>query len=275
MTPEQSNTAVELEETTDGAQPQGPVEVSEAEQRALNYGWKPKEEWHGPEDQWVTAEEFNRRSKLFHQINSQRGEISELKNALKRMHSMMVKNNETAYQNAINELQTQRHTALQQGDTETVVQIENQVNQMNTAMRQSTQEMNDSFHLPDVPEFFLHWREQNPWYGSDKEKTAYADAIAGVLAQDYQQKGMAINKEDLLNQVANKVMTTFGGPRAKAVNKKSPEVLSAQSASPRSTGGKGINSLEPSEQQIARTIMHATGMSEKEYMKQYRELGGK
>lgn len=258
----------EVEDYQEGPEQQ----YSEAEIRAMEQGWKPQEEWEGDPDEWVSAAEFNRRGQLFGKINSQKQELREMRNAMKRMHEMMVANNENAYKNALAELKAQRQQALENGDTDLVLQLDNQVDYTTQAMKQTTQEMRKSFQAPEeVPEFFQEWKENNAWYGSDKKKTALADAVAAELVQQYQQQGKQIDREQLLNEVAKEVRTTFGNTNnATKLKNKSPDVMGSRPPS-NASRGKGISSLEPFEQQIARTIIQTTGMTEQEYMKQYRE----
>ncbi|NIR14377.1 MAG: hypothetical protein GWN86_10690, partial [Desulfobacterales bacterium] len=60
---------------------------SESERQARAQGWAPKEEWRGPEDQWVDADTFlergqknnailrERNEKLFNEIQSLKDEL--------------------------------------------------------------------------------------------------------------------------------------------------------------------------------------------------------
>lgn len=242
--------------------------LSPAEQKAAQYGWKPKEEWEGSPEDWISAAEFNRRSELFGKISSQRHEVAELKKAIKQMHSMMVANNSKGYQNAIDNLKYEREQALAEGDTDKVILLDGQLEATQQHMKQSTNEMLQGVQVNDTPEYYQQWREQNSWYGSDAKMTAYADAVAKAIVAE---KGNNIDKQQLLKEIAEDTLSTFN----KAPKKRgSPQVLGTAPTSGSSTTqrGKGISSLSPADQQIARTLMNVTGMSEKEYMKQYNEV---
>ena len=241
-----------------------------AEQQALARGWQPKEQWQGPEEDWVTAAEYNRRSQLFGKISNQRHEIEELRNAMRQMHNMLVKNTESGFNNAINSLKQERQQALQDGDTDKVMQLDQQLEATQQYKQQSTTELKNGVKFNQTPDFYREWKESNSWYGSNKRMTAYADAVARELLE--QNPGM--DKAELLKQVGEETQNQFNNRQSQgAMSSKSntPKVLGTQAAQRDSgtTRGKGISSLSPSEQAIARTIMQTTGISEREYMKQY------
>jgi hypothetical protein len=58
-----------------------PVELSPDEQRAMEHGWRPKEEWEGDPEDWVSAREFNRRGELFARIAKYGNENKEMRDS--------------------------------------------------------------------------------------------------------------------------------------------------------------------------------------------------
>jgi hypothetical protein len=54
-------------------------QYSAKEQQALELGWRPKTEFDGDPEDWVTAGEFLKRGELFGRINSYRHEIDNLR----------------------------------------------------------------------------------------------------------------------------------------------------------------------------------------------------
>lgn len=248
-------------------------EYSPDEQKAVERGWVPEEQWEGDATEWVGAREFNRRGELFGKINSQSRKLNEMQTAMKRMHEMMVNNSETAYKQALQDLASQREQALQEGDTEQVRQIEGKAKQVLGGMEKSKQEIAEKYAIPETPQFFDEWMDNNPWYNQDEDKTAFANSVAQQFIQKSQAKGVEPDRQALLNEISTKVNKVFGGKSMS--NNTVPSVLGASghtrtgTASPR---GKGIAALRDDEQQIARTIMQSTGMSEKDYMKSYNEI---
>jgi cytochrome c556 len=70
-----------------GTEPtEAPVEQapqrSDIETRALEMGWRPKEEFEGSEDDFIDAKEFVRRKPLFEKIEHQSKELKQIKQAL-------------------------------------------------------------------------------------------------------------------------------------------------------------------------------------------------
>ena len=242
-------------------------EYSEVEQRAMESGWLPKDQWNGPEEDWVTAAEYHRRGRLFGKINSQRGEIEELRNAMRQMHNMLVKNTENGFQNAIESLRQERQQALSEGDTDRVMQLDSQLEATQEYRNKSTKELKEGVKFNQTPDFYREWKEDNAWYGSNKRMTAYADAVAREILE--QNPGM--DKMALLQEVSKETRMQFKQNQG-TKKSNSPQVLGTQAAARDGNSnarGKGISSLRPDEQAIARTIMQATGITEKEYMKQY------
>ena len=50
---------------------QEPVQLTAIEERASAQGWRPKDEWDGDPDEWVSAREFVRAGELFKKIDDQ------------------------------------------------------------------------------------------------------------------------------------------------------------------------------------------------------------
>ena len=63
MAEQELNTNVETQEQTQQ------VELSEIEVKAMNMGWRPIEEFDGPEDEFIDAKEFVRRALYLTRLN--------------------------------------------------------------------------------------------------------------------------------------------------------------------------------------------------------------
>ena len=57
-------------------------ELSPVEQKALEMGWRPKEEWTGEEGDFISAETFVARKPLFDRIEHQNKELKQVKQYL-------------------------------------------------------------------------------------------------------------------------------------------------------------------------------------------------
>ena len=71
-------------------------------ERALELGWRPQEEWTGPEEEFIDAKEFVRRQPLFEKIEAQSREIRAVKQGLDALktHHAKVKEVEKASKKA-------------------------------------------------------------------------------------------------------------------------------------------------------------------------------
>ena len=80
---EETQTKVVAEETTEVAPETTPEqtapELSPIEQKALEMGWRPKEEFEGEEADFIDATEFVRRKPLFEKIDTVGKELRETK----------------------------------------------------------------------------------------------------------------------------------------------------------------------------------------------------
>lgn len=85
-----------------------PPEVSPVEEKARDLGWKPKEEFHGDEEQFIDAGEFLRRKPLFDKIEHMGKELKETKKVLNLLQSHHSKVKETEYNRALAELKSER-----------------------------------------------------------------------------------------------------------------------------------------------------------------------
>ena len=71
--------AVQVEQQQE--QQQAATSLTAIEQRALDQGWVPKDEWAGEPDDWRPAREFLDRGELFKKIDDQNRTIKDLKRA--------------------------------------------------------------------------------------------------------------------------------------------------------------------------------------------------
>jgi len=185
--------------------PEGNVEqpqVSEIEQRALDMGWKPREEFEGSDDDFIDAKEFVRRKPLFDKIESQSKEVKNLRKAFESLSQHYTKVNEAAYQRAYNELKIARRQARADGDFDREDAIEDEMKRVETQAAQLKQLNKESTQASEPPQL-VEWKSKNKWYGSDEDLTAYADSIGTKLNRE----GMA--PDDVLVEVEKRVKANF------------------------------------------------------------------
>lgn len=201
----------------------------EVESEARQFGWRPKEEFNGPEDNWVDAETFVKRGreitpllkennrKLLSELKTARSEVNELKLTVKEFGEMYTKMAENAYKKAIADVKTQIRNAQQEGDYDLVEQLQDQQEQL--------KEDSKNVKVPQIggnPQaneaqakwdgIVQDWQEANPWYEKDRVLARQMNAIAAELAQknprllgnpDLLEKAAEILKEDMPEKFKN------------------------------------------------------------------------
>lgn len=158
----------------------------EGEARA--HGWTPKEQFKGDPSRWVDAETFMRRADevmpfLKKQNQSLKREIDNLKRTTKQL----ARAEQSAYQNAINDLKAQQRQAAEVGDMATYDAVGEKVEKLEKEAPKA-----DAQHGEDPQDEFDNFREDNGWYDrgnlsgatdTEKDARAFADRTAERLAR--------------------------------------------------------------------------------------------
>jgi len=147
-----------------------PVAASTPDLEALarDMGWRPKDDWKGDDSGWRDAAEF-----VKHTVDANRTlkrELGEVKDTIKGLS----KTNEKILQR---ELDKQR-VALERKFAQAV-----DANDPTEARRVSA-EIDALERQPVQQDYKAKFKADNPWFGDDKEATAYATAMAGVAASE-------------------------------------------------------------------------------------------
>lgn len=170
------------------------------ESEARSQGWRPREEFAGPETAWVDADTFVQRGReilpiVQSQLRKERANVARLaaeQDALKKTVAEFAAHHantaQREYQRAMDDLKAQRHQAMEDGDLSTAVMLEKQ---MEVVAHQSAthQQQAPRVHTPDpvASEDLsdLHaWTESKPWFAVDRMKTGLAVTMAQKLRDD-------------------------------------------------------------------------------------------
>lgn len=233
-------------------------ETIEAQAEAM--GWSPKEKFRGDPEKWIPAEEFVRRGeellpivradnrKLRDEVGNLKGETQSLKAQLKAAQESieaLKEFNSAANREKVE--QQRRETAKQlkeaetEGDTERALELRDRLDDQTAALR----EAKAAPKAPEPPKedpVFTEWKAANPWYGTDRRKTAFATGVAEELRAN----GETVLGRAFLDRVAEEVEKQFGGrPTAGKV-----EGDATPSSAPRGTRGKSYGDL-PAEAKAA------------------------
>ena len=181
---------------------------NDAEARARVLGWRPKEEFRGPAERWVSAQDFLQRGyedpsvtrTNLHKVMDDVGRLTvqnqslaqKLEEAVTTVHTMtgLVRSaDKRAYEKARRELEAERDKAVEAGDTATFQAVDAQLEELKKtapppppAAPDPTKPLPTVTTQPVAPEVSAFYA-RNPWYQRGGDLAREADAIhAGLLS---------------------------------------------------------------------------------------------
>lgn len=254
----------ELNTPNDGGKEE--VTLSPVEQKAMEMGWRPKEEFNGDEADFIPADEFVRRKPLFDKIEHQSKEIKSVRKALDALKEHYTKVQETEYRRALKALKSERRDALASGDADKFEQLDDEIKNVEEQAKKLKEEdiapveQESSVH----PEFAA-WTNRNPWYGSVKYMKEYADDVGTKLAA----QGMP--PAEVLKAVEAAVKKEFPH-KFRNPNKDSAPHAEASSSSQKSKGS--AFELTEQERNIMNTLVRSGTMTKEQYIKDLKKAKG-
>jgi hypothetical protein len=254
-------------DTSDGAEIQTPD--TSVEDKARAQGWRPKEEFHGDDDDFVDAKEFLQRAPLFEKIESQSRQLKELNKAFTALKTHYTKVNEAAYERALNSLKVQRQAAISEGDGIKFEQVDTQIKQTEKAKQELQQEVNAPENNAPDPQEFVAWKSRNGWYERDEDLRTFADAYGIKLAKQ------GLPADEVLTSVAKKVKQEFPHKFISKNKSDAPDVGV-------SGGGRSTRNSEPSiegmtdeERSIMKTLVKGGHVTQEQYIKDWKAVNAK
>lgn len=253
------------------AQPQ----YTEAEQRAMSKGWRPKDQFEGDPDEWRPAREWLERGELFERMRHISKEANEAKQALNGVYGEFVKYRQNAYQQALQALKADRREAMQEGDFEKVEKIEEQIDTAKQAaaaeaqkLRQQTQANKEAL-TPAYQEFVA----ANPWYTTDTELRDAADAVAMNFMRE---KNGQYDEFELTDFVSKRVRKLFPDKFKRPSGPPSPDSSGSRQSGNTTTQVRQSSGLESrmssEEQKIMQTLIKSGVVTKEQYMKDYEAI---
>lgn len=254
-------------ESTEG-QAQEP-QVSVAEQKALEMGWRPKEEFEGNPDDFIDATEFVRRKPLFEKIDVVGRELRETKKALRALQAHHEKVKEAEYKHAIEALRAEKKIALESGDADALIKIDDQIAdakaQEAVLKAQQTQVTNEPH--PG----FIKWTERNKWYKSDQELTGVADQVGTAYAAANPEK----DPDEILEYVEKRVRKLYP-EKFSNPNKSRPSAVEGSQTTPSRTQETDILNypLTEDERRVMMTFVRQGIMTKEQYITDLKKVKG-
>lgn len=222
-------------------------QLSEVEQKALEMGWRPKEEFEGDEVDFIDAKEFVQRQPLFDKIAAQSKQLKNLDKALHALQQHYTKVNETAYKKALADIKAQQEKAVEEGDLNTY----HALNQKREEIEEEKEQLQTDF-IPE-PEPQVHptmqaWVARNSWYESQPHMRVFAEEVGARFKGALMAK--TITPEDVLKEVEKAVRAEFPQKFRNPNKDKAPAVEGAPAVK------AGRKEAEPELTEVERNIMN-------------------
>lgn len=250
------------------------------EEQAAAKGWKPKEEFEGPEGEWVPAKEFMERNKLYDAISSANNKIKNLEKTMEEQnkHFSKIKQGlKEQHERQLASLKDQLNQAAEEGDKKKVSELNDQIVEHHKQVDEDASQAGTGAEN-DADEYHKEWLKDNDWYGVDDEKTNYAQLVAsGLLARYSDAEGnLTIPVEKVYERLDKEMEARFGEPSAGEPNlSKTP--VSGKSKRGGSTGKSTVsqkyNQLTEQQKKVCDMFARQGTMTKEEYIKDLEEAG--
>lgn len=234
------------------------------EQKAMEQGWVPQDQWDGDPDQWRPAKEFLDRGELFKKIDDQSRTIKEVRKALDDLRKHNAKIAEVEYKRALDTLKQQKKDALLEGDADAVIEIDEKIDLVRDAQKEATATPQETASEALHPAFSA-WRERNGWYDNNRAMRAFADRVGAEAAAS----GMSVT--DVLATVEREVKKEFA---EKFVNPNRAKAPGVEGSTNKGSGKKETFELTALERQVMHRLVRAGALTEEEYISQIKKTRG-
>lgn len=188
--------------------------VNPSDDEARVFGWVPLEEFKGNKEDWRDSDAFLARGreingflrkdldKLKSELSRKDNELSEIRSTLQEFAKFHQETEAKTYQRVLNELKQAKKEAIEVGDGERVVEIDDQIDEIKAS--RTTQEppkVNNNQYEAD----FTSWLSENKWYEEDKQLQISAN---GLIDEVRRENPKLVGKA-FLNAVKDKVQEYF------------------------------------------------------------------
>lgn len=244
-------------------------QVDAIEQRALEMGWRPKEDFDGDEADFIDAKEFVRRKPLFDKIEHQNKELKEVKKVLKSLQDHHVKVKETEFQRAVDYLKAQKKQAYEEGDTDKIIEIDDQIAEMRSQKQTQAAAVTVTEEAKQIHPDFANWVSQNRWYAQDKSLRKFADALGVSYAEDNPELSPTEVLKYVTNQVKRAYPDKFTNP-----NKTKPAAVDGGNSSAKASTSNGSFQLTEDETRVMNQFVRAGILTKEQYISDLKSMRG-
>lgn len=203
-------------------------EVNEAvAKEARLFGWVPREEFRGSDDEWVDADVFVKRGKeinpilrknnetLLKKLEEKSKEIDSIKadvQEFKKFQKESFERKQVELEVQIAELKTRKREAIAEGNGDLVVDIDDQIDEIKEAQREAKEEAKkkpeaEAPKAADIPEdpALQAWLGKNTWFGQDTEMTDMANGLGASVRRQFPH----LSGQAFLDKLDDKIVEYF------------------------------------------------------------------
>jgi len=244
-------------------------QLSSIEEKAIQMGWRPKEQFEGDEEEFIDAKEFVRRQPLFDRIENQNKQLKNVTKALEALKVHYTRVEEAAVQKAINQLKAQRKSALADGDGDSFELIDDEIKKAEHQLTQIEQVKNQ----PIVEETVVHpewqaFQSRNPWYSNTSYMRKYADEIG----QDLASKGIA--PAEVLKQVEQAVRKEFPNKFVNPNKELAPNVEQSRGGNTKPVGKDSDSFMNEQEKKVMNDLVRSGLLTKEKYIADLKAVKG-
>ena len=236
-------------------------EYSEIEQKAIEMGWNPD----GVEGKRnLSPEEFVDRKALYDDLHSLKRQNKQLRGDIDNIAKYQDSIRADERKKVIQELKSQKKDALDDGDHERVIEIDEQLAEERERHKAEKAEYKTN-------EDFEQWVVENSWYQNDKELREEAD----IYGEVYWAKNPKKTRDEVYEAVSKHIKRTFND-KFENENRKKPAAVEPGKGVPRKArkGKHSVKDLSPEARSVMKTILRTTKMTEEQYLKEYFAMNG-
>jgi len=247
-----------------------PQEPSAVEKRALEMGWRPKEEFDGEEEDFIDATEFVRRKPLFEKIDSVGKELRETRKALKALQEHHAKVKEAEFKHALEQLRNEKKQALEEGDADKLIDIDERIADAKVRQVQEERQQVQAAQAPHPN--FVQWVQKNTWYKEDAELRAISDQIGAAYAV----ANPDVEPDQVLKYVEGRVKKLYPD-KFRNPNKDRPSAVEGRTTSTASKSkGDSISDypLTDEERKVMMSFVRQGVMTKEEYITDLQRVKG-
>ena len=249
------------------------VEAHSADQdtitEAKRQGWVPQDEYDGPTEKWVDAETFVKKGKEINALLRKdneflKREVAEMKSTMMEFKKFSADNEKRAYERALSDLREQKKQAVNQGDGDRLVEVDDAIEELKVQRAKEAQQAKAPSNQIDPS--FVEWNDDNKWFGKDAELTEEANMIGETIKR---RQPTLIGRE-FLDEVTKRVKKMYPEKFTNTNrDKPSPVEGTTSNKSSAKTGKYSFSDLPPEAKSACLKFEKQKLLSREEYVRDF------